>query len=169
VKRPDESGGAYALLVLAPITVGREVELRADLESLDRPLAELPRTHFGRWVVVPGFVREAGQVDDPLENQYLSYSACFDGPLESYLTELCAKPWAARIWGRCAGCGPDLKGFLRRHQVHTGFFVAAYGEASVAAVRERLATRERLIAFALRAQAMAPAELQSAFLSEFPA
>jgi hypothetical protein len=169
VKSSDESGGAYALLVLTPIVGGREDELRADLESLGRPLAELPRTHFGRWLIVPRFTREAGQVDDPLEHQYLSFSACFDGPLESYLVELCTQPWAPRIWGRCVGCGPDLKGYLLRHQVHTGFFVAAYGNASVAQVRERLATRERLIAFALRAQGLAPAELQRAFVAEFPA
>ena len=61
---PNVSGQAYALMVLTPITPGREQELRDLLEGYTEassPLARLPRTHFGRWVILDDFVRDATQ------------------------------------------------------------------------------------------------------------
>ena len=174
----DVSGQAYALMVLTPILVGREAELRAYLEGLDRddsPLARLERTHFARWVIVPDFVNEPDQRrEDHLLQPYLVFTSNFDGALDSYLDELCDRlaPEAREIWGRCAGCPPgaagtELKDYLLRNQVHTGYFVAAYPEATVSKVRQSLEQRQRMIDFAVRAQTMAPDELQREFGAEF--
>ncbi|HEV2815461.1 MAG TPA: hypothetical protein VGW10_19545 [Solirubrobacteraceae bacterium] len=167
--------------MLTPIASGEEPDLRTYLEGLrDRPdgspLARLGRTHFGRWVIVPHFVRERGQRrEDNLGGPYLLFTTCFDEPLDTYLDELCAElaPEAGEIWGRCIGCpadaaGAELKRYLLHNQIKTGFFVAAYPDATVATVRAALDTRDRMIAFALRAQSLSPSELRSAFAAEFP-
>ena len=59
--------------------------------------------------------------------------------------------------------GPQLKAYLLHNKVDTGFFVAAYPHATVAEVKAALAARERLIAFAVRAQAMGAEDLHRAF------
>ena len=174
----DRAGQAYALTVLTPIRPGRERELREYLDSLppsDSPLNRLPRTHFARWVIVPDLPNDPAQPkEDHLGCQYLLFTSNFDGPLDSYLDELCERlaPEAREIWGRCVGCpdpatGRALKGYLLHNQIHTGQFVAAYPNATVAAVKAALELRERAIDFAVRAQAMAPAELLRAFREEF--
>ena len=173
---PDRSGQASALTVLTPILAGAEDELRGYLEGLraaGSPLARLPRTHFGRWVIVPDFVPEDERKADHLATPYLLFTACFDGPVDSYLDELCAElaPEAASIWGRCAGApsppgGAALKAYLRAHHARTGFFVAAYPQATVAQVRAALAQREAVIAFARGAQGMDPAQLRAAFRAQ---
>ena len=57
-----------------------------------------------------------------------------------------------------------MKAYLRAHHHKTGFFVAAYPQATVADVRAALAQRDDAIAFARDAQGMDPAQLQAAFL-----
>lgn len=177
--RPDRAGQACALTVLTPIVPGRERELRAVLEGLHKagsPLARMPRTHFARWVIVRDFVTDPAQPrDDPLGCAYLLFTSSLDGPLDSYLDELCERlvPEADAIWGDCVGCpqpaaGPALKAYLVHNRLRTGQFVAAYPNATVTAVRRGLELRERLIAFAVRAQAKEPAELQREFRAEFP-
>lgn len=172
------AGQAFALTVLTPIAPGSEDALRTYLEKLHdagSPLAKLPRTHFGRWVIVPDIVNDPKQPrEDHLSCQYLLFTSNFDGPLDSYLDELCSRlaPEAREIWGRCVGCpataaGPELKAYLLHNQIDTGYFVAAYPDATVSAVKRSLRTRERLIEFAVRAQAMEPSELQRSFREEF--
>jgi hypothetical protein len=176
VKSSNVSGQAYALTVMTPIERGSEDALRGYLEALPRgagsPLAKLERTHFGRWVIVPGFVAEEGK-EDRLASQYLLFTSNFDGPCDSYLDELgeVLAAEAAEIWGRCAGCpkpaaGAALKEYLIHNQIDTGRFVAAYGHATVQQVREAVAQRERLIAFAVAAQGAPPDELQRRFREE---
>jgi hypothetical protein len=171
-------GNQYALTVLTPIVPGAEPGLRAYLESFDdtgSPFARLPRTHFARWVILDGFVRESSQRHaDELGASYLVFSATFDGDVESYLDELCDRlgDEAERIWGACAGaptpaCGVRLKRYLRHNQIDTGLFFAAYPEATVADVRAALDQRNRVIDLALRAQSMSAGELQRRFLEEF--
>jgi hypothetical protein len=173
---PDRSGQAGALTVLTPIEPGAVDGLRGYLEGLratGSPLARLPRTHFGRWVIVPDFVPDGEREPDHLASPHLLFTACFDGALDSYLDELCAElsPEAPEIWGRCTGApqppaGAALKAYLRAHHAKTGFFVAAYPQATVADVRGALAQRETVIAFARGAQGMDPAQLQAAFLEQ---
>jgi len=170
---PDRSGQAGALTVLTPIAPGAEPELREYLEGLragTSPLARLARTHFGRWVIVSDLVAEDEPRPDHLAGPYLLFTASFDGPLDTYLDELCAElaAEAREIWGRCAGApqppaGAPLKAYLRAHHHKTGFFVAAYPQATVAHVRAALAQRDDVIAFARDAQGMDPAGMQAAF------
>ena len=108
---------------------------------------------------------------DRLAGPYLLFTASFDGPLDTYLDELCDElaAEAQEIWGRCAAApqppaGAPLKAYLRAHHQTTGFFVAAYPDATVGQVRAALAQREDVIAFARAAQGMDPAHLQAAFL-----
>jgi hypothetical protein len=168
----DKSGQACALTVMTPIKSGQETELRAYLEALPRrpsPLARLKRTHFARWVVVSDFVN-----DDHLCAPFLIFTSNFDGAADSYLDELCHElmPEALQIWGRCAGCpastaGGELKEYLLQNRIKTGYFVAAYPNASVAMVQRSLEVRERMIGLAVRAQSMSAAGLQRAFAKEF--
>lgn len=173
------SGQAYALTSIAPIGTGRVDELRAYLEALPRdpsPLTAVKRTHFARWVILDDFCQEEDQPHtDHLDQSHLIFTSNFDGPLDSYLDELIAElgELAGEIWGRCTGCSEqasaaELKAYLLAHQIDTGFFFAAYGQATVDRVRTALDLRQRLIAFAVESQGMEPAELQSAFLSRFP-
>lgn len=178
----NQAGQAYALMVLTPIAPGAEPELRAYLERLrDRPggspFERLGRTHFARWVIVPDFVNDPSQPkEDHLGGPYLIFSSTLDGPLDTYLDELCTTlaAEAKEIWGRCVGCPPsaagaELKRYLLHNQIDTGLFVAAYPDADVVEVRRCLDTRNRLIAFAQRAQRLGPKELRAAFVKEFPA
>jgi hypothetical protein len=170
---PDRSGQAGALTVLTPIAPGAEPALRAYLEGLRAgasPLTRLPRTHFGRWVIVSELAPDDEPQPDRLAGPYLLFTASFDGPLDSYLDELCDElaAEALEIWGRCAGApqppaGAPLKAYLRAHHQTTGFFVAAYPQATVGDVRAALAQREDVIAFARAAQGMDAAQLQAAF------
>jgi hypothetical protein len=170
-------GGMYALTVLAPIVPGCEDGLRAYLEGLrdhGSPLARLPRTHFGRWVIVPQFARDPTQrKHDELDCAYLLFTSTFDGELDSYLDELCAlEPEAERIWSQCIGVpeparGPGLKAYLLHNQIDTGLFFSAYPDASVGRIRQSLETRDKTIAVAVRGQGMDSASLQQEFLKEF--
>jgi len=177
---PNQSGQAYAFMALTPIVPAEVDALRTYLHGfLDRgdpsPLSRLPRTHFGRWVIVPDFVNDPSQPkEDHLGGPYLVFTSSFDGPLGSYLDELCRElaTEAKEIWGRCIGCppsasGPDLKRYLLHNQIDTGFFVAAYPEATVADVRTALNTRDELIAFALEAETLEPEQLRTRFLARF--
>jgi len=171
---PDRSGQAGALTVLTPIAPGAEPALREYLEGLraaPSPLTRVPRTHFGRWVIVSDLVPDDEPGPDRLTGPYLLFTASFDGPLDTYLDELCDElaAEAQEIWGRCAAApqppaGAPLKAYLRAHHQTTGFFVAAYPDATVGQVRAALAQREDVIAFARAAQGMDPAHLQAAFL-----
>lgn len=176
----DTLGQMYALTVMTPIAPGGEQALRAFLEGLRAsaspgPLSRLPRTHFGRWVIVPGFVPDPAQrKHDDLGGPFLLFSSTFDGQLDSYLDELCTElaDETERIWGPCIGApqpasGQALKAYLLHNQIHTGLFFSAYPDATVQQVKRSLRVRDRTVAFAIRAQGMTPAELQQAFLQEF--
>jgi hypothetical protein len=173
---PDRSGQASALTVLTPIAPGAQDDLRRYLEGLrtsGSPLARLPRTHFGRWVIVADLVPDGERDPDHLATPYLLFTACFDGALDTYLDELCGElaAEAPAIWGRCLGApqpatGAALKAYLRAHHAKTGYFVAAYPQATVGQVRAALEQREQVIAFARSAQGMDPVQLQKAFLEQ---
>jgi hypothetical protein len=175
----NEAGQAYALTVLTPIAPGRVEELRQYLEQLPQdasPLAKLEGTHFARWVIVPDFAPEPKQPkEDHLTGPFLLFTSNFDGPLDGYLDELCLKlaAEASEIWGRCIGCpepaaGAELKAYLLHNQIDTGFFVAAYPDATVGDVKRSLQTRDQVIRFATGAQGLDPPSLRSAFIEEFP-
>jgi hypothetical protein len=163
------ASGIYGLTILTPIVAGREGGLRRYLRSLplgaDSPLARVPGTHFGRWLIIPQLVYEGPpQKPDSLKSQYLLFTSYFDGEeVGPYLESLAALPEAADIWGSCAGCPPaaDRAAFvryLRHNQLDTELLYIGYA-ASLDRVRACLALRERLREFAVDHQASDDDEL----------
>lgn len=181
MRSPDVSGQAYALTVMTPVKPGEEDALTSYLRALGRdaasPLAQLERTHLGRFVVVRDFTndRSWGQRrEEHLELALLIFTANLDGDLDGYLDELCERlaDHAGEIWGRCVGCPPQARGaalkqYLQHNRVETGIFYAAYGHATVAEVRRCLDQREALIELAVEGQRLEPAELQRRFVRAF--
>jgi hypothetical protein len=175
------SGQAYAFMAMTPIKPGEERPLAEYLRGLyargPSPLAKLPRTHIARFVIVPDFHNDPTwkqRREEHLDLNYLIFTSNLDGDLDSYLDELCEKlvPEAKQIWGRCVGCpegakGAPLKTYLKHNQINSGIFFSAYGQATVGTVKRALRTREKMIAFAIRAQGQKPEALQKAFLAEF--
>ena len=166
---PDRAGQATAFTSLAPVAAGEAAALRARLEAFTAatsPLARVPGTHFGRWVVIDDFVHDGPQ-RDPLECPHLLFTSCLDGALDPWLRALAVLPEAQAVWAHCDGAPAPgdpaaLVRYLRRSRQRTGFFVAAYGQATVPQVHAALARRERMIALAIDAQAMTPGELRQA-------
>jgi hypothetical protein len=155
--RPEQETAMLALLAgrdaLAALPTGKE-----------SPLAKLPGTHFARWVIV--------QHIDP-DSEYLLFSAVYDDGPRGYLEEICARirRQADAIWGHCdrypgTADREEFVRYMERHRVKTNLFVAAYPDSPLHEVREALALRQRLIAFAPRAQSMTPQELQEGFRDE---
>ncbi|MGI9097658.1 MAG: hypothetical protein ACR2H2_04050 [Solirubrobacteraceae bacterium] len=175
------SGQAYAFMAMTPVKPGEEDALTDYLRGLrargPSPLAKLPRTHLGRFVIVKDFHNDPSwkqRREEHLDLPYLIFTSNFDGDLDSYLDELCETlaPEAEEIWGRCVGCpqtakGAALKAYLRHNQIDTGIFFAAYGQATVGTVKRCLSQRERMIDFACTSQGLEPDALQQAFLREF--
>ena len=167
--RPDRSGQATAFTSMTPVAPAREAALRARLEAYtpaSSPLAQVPGTHFGRWVIVGDFVPDAPR-PDPLERPQLLFTSCLDGELDAWLRTLAVLPEAQAVWAHCEGAPEPgdpaaLVRYLRAARQRTGFFVAAYGQATVPQVVASLARRERMIALAIDAQAMTPGELRTA-------
>ena len=177
MRPPNVDGRHELLMVLTPIRAGEEQALAAYLEGLrpDSPFARLPTTHVGRFLVLDDLPQDPGAAPDGLGGSFLLFTSAFDGDAGSYLDQLCAE-WAAeapQIWGRCIGYpgdgGPDaLKRYLLHNRIDATYFFSAYRQATVDQVLRALNKRERLIAFAVRAQAMDdPAERRRAFLEAF--
>ncbi|MEK6275955.1 MAG: hypothetical protein AABM30_11555 [Actinomycetota bacterium] len=177
---PNGVGQAYAFMTLTAIASGRSAPLRTYLESLpvgsDSPFARLEQTHFARCVLIPQLIDLGPPPEeaDTLKNEYLLFSADFDGPLLRFLDALCdAMPVETdAIWGHCVGypgiADPaEFARYMRHNQIDTTFPFAAYPDASVAEVREALQLRSQLIDFAIRAQAMDPARLRETYRQEF--
>ena len=172
-------GQAYALTVLTPILTGHETHLAKYLDGLTTgpasPLARVPSTHFARWVVIGDVVFEVpSQKRDHLKLPRLLFTSNFDGALGPYLEALRTGlgDAADAIWGHCAGYpgsgnGAAFARYMRAHQIESALFFSPYGDRTVEQVLGSLAERQSLIDFALRAQGMAPAELQSAFRETF--
>lgn len=176
------NGQAYGFQALTPIGPGKEADLRAFLDQLHvngSPLARLPRTHMGRWVIIEDFYHDPAwkqPKEDHLDLDYLNFTSNFDGDLNSYLDELCEAlaPEAPQLWGRCVGCpenpsADELKRYLKHNQIDCGFFYAAYGGSTVVEVKAALRQRDQVIAFATRSQGLSPEQLQKAFVAEFGA
>lgn len=178
-ERRNISGNAYALTVLTPILRGRESKLARRLDAFgsgpSSPLARVTGTHFARWVLIDNVVYQGGrQRRDTLAAGRLLFTSNFDCPIEPYIealrTELAGD--ADEIWGHCAGYpGREdpaaFARYMRGHQIESSLFFAAYGGLKVDQVRANLDLRRRLMDFALRGQALSPAELRDAFGREF--
>lgn len=174
---PNRSGDSYGFLAITPIKPRRAAALRKKLEQLESgpsPFATLPRTHFGRFVILPDFYDPELEYqpadEDHLGAEYLIFSVCFDGDRDSYLAELVAgiaKP-AKAIWGECAGVDAadpaDLVRYLKANQIDCGQYFSAYGHTTVAEVRRVLRQQQAMRDLAVRQYALSPAQLQAEFI-----
>lgn len=149
-------------LALTPIERGRELVVRATLASFPAdhgsPLAGVPGTHYGRWLVLDRLPWQGPpQRPDPLRCKYLLFTAVHDEPGSAgpkggttWLDGLGARlgEHADRIWGDCEGYpGADgLAPWLRRHQIRPHLFYSAYG-ATVDKVLDAIMLRAALTDF----------------------
>jgi hypothetical protein len=172
------SGQAYALTVLTPIIDGHATELTVHLDALPEgdasPLARVPGTHLGRWVVIDQVKYQGhGQRHrDSLAAPRLLFTSNFDGDLDPYLEKLQTGLGedADAIWGHCRGYpgrGGGFASWLKAHQLEAALFFAAYGGHTVEQVHANVDKRTRLIEFALEAQGLEPEQLKSRFLERF--
>jgi hypothetical protein len=177
----DTSGQACALTLLVPIQQGHESDLAADLDALPgregSPLARVRGTHFARFVVLdqPVYEGRGQKARDTWKASRLLFTTNFDGPTDRYLEAL--RTGLAgdgdRLFGHCAGypgsaVADRWRSWVLAHRVGSSLFFAAYGDQTVEEVQANLELRARLIAFALDAQGLAPAELRSRFQEAFP-
>ena len=174
------SGQAYALTVVTPILDGHAAELTAYLDALPEgpasPLARVPGTHLGRWVVIDQVKYQGhGQRHrDSLAAARLLFTSNFDGELDAYLEQLQTGLGedADAVWGHCRGYpgrGPGFAPWLRAHQLEAALFFAAYGGQTLEQVHSNLGKRARLVEFALGTQGLAAADLKTRFEEAFPA
>lgn len=172
------SGQAYALTVLTPILDGHAAQLTAHLDALPEgqasPLARVPGTHLGRWVVIDDvkYLGHGQRRRDELKASRLLFTSNFDGDLDRYLQLLQdgLGEDADAIWGHCRGYpgrGPAFAPWLKAHQLEAALFFAAYGGQTLEEVQANLDKRTRLIEFALEAQGLPPDDLRSRFLERF--
>ncbi len=169
----------HGLIALAPILPGREGAVRAALDRLpsgaDSPFARSGATHFARWVIINRLMYAGPpQPRDTLRSPYLLFTSHYDGALDAYLDELCARlpTELDALYRHCVGYPGvrDRRAFaawLRRGQVAPSFYFGAYADASLGQVLTALDLRERLRAFALATQGLDAAALQAAYRRTF--
>jgi hypothetical protein len=178
-EKPNRHGNAYGLNLFTPLLAGREEEARTAIESLppgpDSPFARIDQLHFSRLTIFDELVYQGGgQKRESLKSRYLVYVASFDGELDPFLDAVAERMpvEADSWWGHCVGYpgASDRAGFkryLKHNQIKTDMFAAAYPNTSVAEVREGLALRERVLAFAIGAQGIDARELHARFGQAF--
>jgi len=174
-ERRNHVGAAYSLTVVAPVVAGREHAARDAVEALpigpESPLARLGGLHFSRTHIVSELVFQGPQQRhrDPLHASQLVFTSTVDGELDPYLEAL--RPIADTWWQFCSGYpgsgdGAAFARWVRDHQIDSSLFASAHPAATVPAVLESLALRERIIDFAVAARGLEPAELQRRFRDE---
>jgi hypothetical protein len=176
-ERRNHVGVAYSLTVVAPIVAGREQAARDAVELLPPDaLARLDGLHFSRVHVVSELVFQgpAQRFRDRLRASQLVFTSTVDGELDPYLDSLRERAEPDTWWQHCSGYpgSADREAFgrfVREHQIDSSLFASAHPDATVARVRESLALRERIVAFAADAQGLDPATLQQRFRETFAA
>jgi hypothetical protein len=175
----DRIGGAYALTTFARVLPGHADDLEAYLAALPRgassPFARLDGLHTARVQLFRSLVHQGSKQRhaDVLQNTHLVFTSTIDGSLDLYLNALASQvPECDEWWGRCAGYPgrSDLAAFrayVRSIQASPGLFQSAIPDATVGDVRSALELREQVIDFAVEAQGLDAAALQTRFRSLF--
>jgi hypothetical protein len=143
-------GQVTELTVIAPLKPGAAVSLRQVLNALqvspDSPIKKINTIHFARWVIIDNDTR-------------LLFTSNFDGDWVDYLRDFSqiTPTGMDKIFGHCdgypeGGCA-DFEAFrkyVRKYQVRTDLFYAAYPESSVKAVLAALDVRKLVNDFVRR-------------------
>jgi hypothetical protein len=152
--------------VLTPVAPGRAKALEANLSGLAKgegsPLARVPGTHYGRWLMV-----------NRMGSELLLFSAVSDTPERDYLRllHLHLGAEADLVWSHCtgwpgAGDADAAVAWLESHAIGPSLSFGTW-QASVDQICAALALRARVLSFALSQQDSEPVALQRAFLQEF--
>jgi hypothetical protein len=146
-------------MVLAPVTAGRESELRTLLASMNRepgvvdpdnalvPFRRLERIHFARFVILDDRTLDDVTIYDLPRVEYplsLAFIADFDGPQNSFIDDLVrvAGSGLSRIFACCGFTGGDLKSWMKQHRVKPAAnYVNTVGRTMLQ-VREEAALRD---------------------------
>src|SRR5204863_10118517 len=106
----DAPGLVSAITIWTPIIPGQLEALEHALESLPNgdgsPAARIETTHLFRWVIVPQLVHQGPPMKpDGLKNQYLVFTAAFDGSAEDYLEAMRTRlaDDCDAVWSHCIG------------------------------------------------------------------
>jgi hypothetical protein len=173
------TGTTYALTVFTAILPGHEAEVLEYIESLprgeDAPIARLGTVHTSRLQIFDQLVYQgAPQIRDRLKNNYLVFTAAFDGTtLDPFLDALVDKVPEAHEWWRHCVAYPGIqnrdafKRWIRHNKIDAGLFAVAYPNQSVEAIEAALSLRERIVDFAYEAQGLDAAQLQERFRRTF--
>ena len=175
----DAPGLVSALTVWTPIIPGHLEALERELAGLPNgdgsPAARIETTHLFRWLLVPQLVHQGPPMKpDGLRNQYLVFTAAFDGSPEEYVeavrTRLAAECDA--IWGHCIGYPgaanrEAFTRYLNHNRLPNSLFLSTFPDASVPEIRAGLELKRRLVEFAVAAQAMDAEELHRTFCETF--
>jgi hypothetical protein len=174
-----KSGGVFALTTFASILPGHKDELQAYLDAMpegpDSPLARLSQLHLSRIHIFDTLVDQPGYPAEKLDAPQLVFTSSFDGSLDRYCADICDKvPEADDWWGHCVGYPgrsdkAKFTAYIRAHHVDAQLFANAYHGANVQDVQRALATRERVLDFAVAAQGLDAEELRRRFRAEFAA
>jgi hypothetical protein len=150
------------LMVWAPITRGREAELRTLLDGMNKhpgvvdpsnailPFARFDGLHFARFVILDdqtvGDIHVYGREPDPYPLT-LAFLADFDGPSNPFLEELVrvAGPGLQQVFACCGYTpGEDLASWLRQHSVEPSASYVNWVGRTMLQVREERALRDHL-------------------------
>jgi hypothetical protein len=177
--RGNTIGSAYALTTLARVLPGQADELEDYLEALpvgeQSPFARIDTLHIARVQLFRALVHQGPKQakTDTLQHAHLVFTSTIDGSLDRYLDALAQLvPECDEWWGRCVGYPgradlAALKAYVRSIQARPGLFQSAMPNATVRDVREAVELRERVIDFAVEAQGLDAAELQTRFRERF--
>lgn len=135
-------GQVTELTVIAPLKPGAATALRQVLNGLqtspDSPIKKINTIHFARWVIFDNDTR-------------LLFTSNFDGDWVDYLRDFSqiTPQGMDRIFGHCdgypeGGCADfeAFRAYVRKYQVPTDLFYAAYPESSVHAVLQALEVKQ---------------------------
>lgn len=165
------------LCTLSRIQPDRVDELSVALATLpngvESPFRLVPGTHFARWAVVPGLPGRNRRIG-PASSARLIFGAEFDhADPEEFLRQVLelAGAEARLVWSHCVGYpdppGERLVPWLLADRLPAGFSVVANPGATVEEVREALALRAEVAAFAAEGEKIGRDELQARWLARF--
>lgn len=161
--------GVEIVSALTPVKVGAEEGLRAVLAGFEghSPLADVPGTHAGRWVVMNWLGTGDRTRRRRLRPAQLLFSAVVDGPVDAWLWGLLEKQGVAadRVWRHCSDWPVDGSArarWLLDHRLEITFPFIAH-DASVFDIRRGLALRGGLAKLAPEVAAMSPREMRDAY------